>query len=474
MIHLIVQLSKYLMILLFLIYTFLCFYVFRFEQGGESAAAIYRTQRKIMFFMHADAFLVLYLTTMDVQMIGFYLMQFVLFLAIFLLYRMFYANASQLLLNNMCMLLCIGMIVLTRLSFQRAFRQFLFMVAGLFVVMLFPLILSGNSFFRKLKWVYAATGILALAVVAVGGTTSYGAKLSLSIGGFSIQPSEFVKIIFVFYIAAMLYRVHDFKQVVVTSIISAVFVLVLVASRDLGGALLYFFTYLVMIYVATGRFAYFGGGFLAMAAAAVVGYKIFSHVQTRVIAWKDPLSVIDDEGYQICQSLFAIGTGGWFGLGLNEGMPKKIPVVEKDVIFSAIAEEFGGIFALCLIMVCISCFLMIFNISIQLKDRFYRLVALGLGTIYAMQVFLTIGGVTKFIPSTGVTLPLVSYGGSSLLSTMILLGIIQALYVLQADSKEHEQEEALAADVQAMMGKRPKGGAKKNGSRKQAKKKKQK
>lgn len=474
MVHLIVQSSKYLMILLFLIYTFLCFNVFRFEQGSEGAVSTYRVQRKIMFIIHADAFLVLYLTTLDVQVIGFYLMQLVLFVAIFLLYKMFYANASQLLLNNMCMLLCIGMIVLTRLSFEKAFRQFLFMVAGLFVVMLFPLILSGTSFFRKLTWLYAAVGILALAVVAIGGTTSYGAKLSLSIGGFSIQPSEFVKIIFVFFIAAMLYRVNDFRQVVVTSIVSAVFVLVLVASRDLGGALLYFFTYLVMIYVATKRFAYFGGGFVAMAAAALVGYKIFSHVQTRVIAWKDPLSVIDKEGYQICQSLFAIGTGGWFGLGLNEGLPKKIPVVEKDVIFSAIAEEFGGIFALCLIMICISCFLMIFNISMQLRDRFYRLVALGLGSIYAMQVFLTIGGVTKFIPSTGVTLPLVSYGGSSLLSTMILLGIIQALYVLQADIREREQEEALAANVQAMMGNNPKGGTRRNGSQKRTKKKKQK
>lgn len=476
MVHLIVQLSKYLMILLFLIYTFLCFYVFRLDQDSKRADSAYALQRKIMYLIHGDAFLVLYLTTGDVQVIGFYLMQLVLFCAIFLLYKWFYANASRLLLNNMCMLLCIGMIVLTRLSFEKAFRQFLFMIAGLLVVMMFPVILSGTSFFRKLTWLYAGVGIAALAVVMIGGTTSYGAKLSLSIMGFSIQPSEFVKIIFVFFVASMLYQVHDFRQVVITSMVAAVFVLVLVASRDLGSALLYFFTYLAMVYVATRRFVYFGGGFLAMSAAAVVGYFAFSHVQTRVIAWKDPLAVIDNEGYQVCQSLFAIGTGGWFGLGLNEGMPKKIPVVEKDVIFSAISEEFGGIFAVCLIMVCISCFLIIFNISMQLKDKFYRLVALGLGSIYAMQVFLTIGGVTKFIPSTGVTLPLVSYGGSSLLSTMIIFGIIQALYVLQADIREHEQEEALAANVQSIMGSKAKGGNRSDGrkKRKQKKQKKQK
>ncbi len=137
-----------------------------------------------------------------------------------------------------------------------------------------------------------------------------------------------------------------------------------------------------------------------------------------------------------------------FGLGLNQGLPSKIPVVEKDFVFAAIAEEMGGIFAICVIMICISCFLIIFNISMQLKEPFYRLVAMGLGTVYAFQVFLTIGGVIKFIPSTGVTLPLVSYGGSSLLSTMILMGIIQALYVMQADEEEaaeREKQEAAAA-----------------------------
>ena len=203
------------------------------------------------------------------------------------------------------------------------------------------------------------------------------------------------------------------------------------ASKDLGGALLFYFTFLVMVYVATKKFYIFAGGVGLMALASVAGYYLFSHVQTRVIAWQDPLSVIDKQGYQISQSLFAIGTGGWFGLGLNQGMPKKIPVVENDFIFSAISEEMGGIVAVCIIMICVSCFLMIFNVAMKLKDNFYRFVALGLGTTYALQVFLTIGGVTKFIPSTGVTLPLVSNGGSSMLSTMILFGIIQGLYIMK-------------------------------------------
>ena len=118
-------------------------------------------------------------------------------------------------------------------------------------------------------------------------------------------------------------------------------------------------------------------------------------------------------------------------------MPNKIPVVSKDFVFAAISEEMGGVFALCLIMVCVSCFFMIMNVAMLLRDNFYRLTAVGLGTLYALQVFLTIGGVIKFIPSTGVTLPLVSYGGSSLLSTMIVFGMIQGLYIANA-TKETE------------------------------------
>ena len=126
-------------------------------------------------------------------------------------------------------------------------------------------------------------------------------------------------------------------------------------------------------------------------------------------------------------------------MGLNQGMPYKIPEVKQDFIFSAIAEELGGIFAVCLILVCVSCFLMFLNIAMQMKDFFYKLVALGLGTIYGFQIFLSIGGDIKFIPSTGVTLPLVSYGGSSLLSTLIIFAIIQGLYLLR-ERGEEEQE----------------------------------
>lgn len=431
MVHLIVQISKYLMIILFLIYTYFCFHVFKYANKPKKQKRVYYIQRVYIFLLHLDGFLVLFVTTYDVRIIYFYIAQLVLFELIYVVYHKFYKNASELVLNNMIMLLCISMIILTRLSIDKAIRQFVFVAVGVIFAFVIPLIMQKITTFRKFTWAYAAVGIVLLLAVLVAGSFSYGAKLSLSIGGISVQPSEFVKILFVLYIASMMCECVTFKQFMITSIVSAAFVLILAASNDLGGALIYFFTYLVMIYAAKKKAYIFVGGLGFLAAGFWGGYHLFSHVKNRVIAWLDPLSVIDNQGYQVSQSLFAIGTGGLFGFGLNQGMPDKIPVVSKDFVFAAISEEMGGVFAVCLILVCVSCFIMIFNLSMQMKDNFYKYTALGLGSIYALQTFLTIGGTTKFIPSTGVTLPLVSYGGSSLLSTMIIFGMIQGMYIMQ-------------------------------------------
>ena len=186
-----------------------------------------------------------------------------------------------------------------------------------------------------------------------------------------------------------------------------------------------------MLYVSSRHVLYLIAGLISGCGASVLGYKLFAHVRTRVIAWRDPFKVIDGQGFQITQSLFAIGTGGWFGMGLYQGSPEKIPVVEADMIFSAISEEMGCLFSLCLILICISNFLMFMNIAMKMKDLFYRLISVGLASIYGFQMFLTIGGVTKFIPLTGVTLPLVSYGGTSVFATLIMFSIIQGIYCMR-------------------------------------------
>ena len=204
--------------------------------------------------------------------------------------------------------------------------------------------------------------------------------------------------------------------------------------------MIFFITYLAILFVATRNPYLVLAGLLAGALAAVAAYFLFSHVRVRVQVWQDPFADYSGDGYQICQSLFAIGAGGWFGTGLFQGSPGAIPYAVQDIMFSAVTEELGGIFSICMILVCMSCFIMFINISMKLTNRFYRLVALGLGVTYAVQVFLTVGGSIKLIPLTGVTLPLVSYGGSSVLSTLAMFAIVQGLYMLRRDEEDEDEE----------------------------------
>jgi cell division protein FtsW (lipid II flippase) len=391
-----------------------------------------------MYMLHFMGYMVMFSVQEDIRYIVFYGIQVLVFSIFLSLYDLFYEKASALVVNNMVILLMIGMLILTRLSFDKAIRQFAFMVGGMVMCTLVPFVIHKMTFLSKLTWVFGLGGIGALAVVLVYATVSYGAKLSISLGPVSIQPSEFVKITYVLFVAGMLYKDTSFKQVVITTVMAAIHVLVLVASRDLGSALIYFIAYMVITYVATKDIRYLLLILTGGALAAVGGYFVFSHVRVRVLAWRNPFApgVIANEGCQVAQSLFAIGTGGWLGLGIFQGLPKSIPVVEQDFVFSAISEEMGLIFALCLLLVCICCFMMFLNIAMQMKNQYYKLVALGLGCVYGFQVFLTVGGVTKFIPSTGVTLPLVSSGGSSLVSTVMIFSIIEGLYILREEEGE--------------------------------------
>lgn len=440
MASIVIQTLKYVIMFLMILYTFSVSYVYRFEKQPEKQKKIYISQKFLLYGIHGFGFLCLILKNPSIELAGFYVLQVIVFSLVFLFYQLLYKRCSVQLLNNMFLLVAIGMIMLTRLSFEDAFRQFVFLSIGSIVMLIIPLFLQKGSLFRRFSALYFLVGVVLLAYVLLMANTSYGAKLTISFYGISFQPSEFVKIIYVFFLAGMLYKNTSTKRILLTSCLAAIFVLLLVASKDLGGALLYFMAYLVLIFVASGRKRYLGAGIIGIGLASVVGYYAFSHVQTRVFVWLNPTADIDNQGYQICQSLFAIGTGGWFGLGIGEGLPNKIPVVEKDFIFSAISEEFGAIVAICVVLLCLSCFALIVRVATQMTDTFYKYVALGLSVLYAMQVILTIGGAIKFIPSTGVTLPLVSYGGSSLLATLIMFGIVQGLYIRNVLEKEKSAE----------------------------------
>lgn len=396
----------------------------------------------VMLLLQFTAYLVLYLKLGEKrELIYYYGFQALFLLLVTILWKMFYPNINNILLSNMCMLINIGLIMLTRINMDRSIRQFMIIIASMIVSMLVPVIIRKWKSCKNYDLVYGITGLVMLGAVLLLSVTTYGANLSFTVAGITLQPSEFVKILFVFYVAGRFAKSTEFKDVVITTAFAAAHVLILVASTDLGGALLFFVTYLVMIYVATKKALYCAAGIGAGCVAGVAAYHLFSHVQVRVMAWSDPWSCIDNEGYQVAQSLFAIGTGGWTGMGLGQGLPSSIPFVEKDSIFSAISEELGGIFAICVILICMCVFLLIFYMAMKIKDKFYCYVAMGLGTMYAAQVLLTVGGAIKFIPLTGVTLPLVSYGGSSMLSTLILLGVIQGIsLIIHDEEKEVERE----------------------------------
>ena len=467
MINVITELSKYVILTLMIVYTFHCFYMV-WRQDEEEKRELLHQQLTMIFFIDFTAFLVIYLKSMDFRVILFYIEMMIFFAAIQILYRIIYQNASLLLLNNMCMLLSVGFIMLCRLSLPSATKQLLIVAAGSAVSLVIPVMIRKMKFLKDLTWAYAGIGIVLLAAVLVLASTSYGAKLSLM----GIQPSEVIKITFVFFMASLLCTKVDFRKVVLATIVAVIHVGILVLSRDLGSAVIFFVTYLVLIYVATRNPSYLFLGLGGGCVGSVIAYHLFGHVRQRVSAWKDPMAVYQNEGYQIvhvlvwknpftvyneggyqvAQSLMAIGTGSWFGMGLCQGSPEKIPVVKNDFIFSAICEELGGIFAICLILVCTSFFLMIVTIALKIRNPFYKLIALGLGTEYAFQVFLTIGGATKFIPMTGVTLPLVSYGGSSVMCTILMLAIIQGLYILRED--EDEQIETQRKETIERRGKR--------------------
>lgn len=436
MVNIITGLAKYIIVFLMVGYTLSCFSIFGYSDVVKKHNALIR-QNWFMFIIHFLAYLSLYLRSGEMRYLYFYVVQVILFASTILLYTHIYPKISRLVVNNMCMLLCLGFIMISRLDFEKCVKQFVIVAASLALSLAFPVIIRKVRFLEdaKFTYIYAGIGIVALAAVAVIGQTSYGAKLGFSIAGISVQPSEFVKIVFVFFVASTLSKSTEFKNVVKATMIAALHVLILFASRDLGAALILFIVYLVMLYVATKQPLYMLAGLAAGSGAAVVGYHVMAHVRTRVLIWKDPIAAYSISG-QVAQSLFAIGTGSWFGMGLLQGSPNTIPVATEDFIFSAISEEMGLIVGLCIILICVSVYIMFLNIAMKIREQFYKLIALGLGTCYIFQVFLMIGGVTKFIPSTGVTLPLVSYGGSSVLSSLIMFALIQGLYILREDEEE--------------------------------------
>lgn len=438
--------SKYLMIILFAYFAVVSFNVQRDIEASKLKHG-FNKQRVLILTFHALAYISIAIKVLSgkatdvtiTQLAVFYAFQFLyIILVACVLPRIVPLNRG---LNNcMVMFAMVGLIIQTRLSFSGAVRQFYLLIGGTVLLIAFAVISTKVKFARDLKWLYCVAGVLLLLMVLLLSAVSGGAKTYLDLGFVTFQPLEFVKIIFVLFVASAFYKDSSFKTVLITGIFAVIHVLILVACNDLGGALILACLYVLMVYVAKKDWKILGLGVVGFSAAAVAAYTLFSHVRVRVNIWLDPFTDTAGKGYQIAQSLFAIGTGSWFGLGLYNGAPKTIPEVYNDMIFSAISEELGVVFSIMLILLWLCFILMIMRISMRVSNTFYKLLCFGLGLVFAIQVFLNIGGAIKFIPLTGVNLPFISNGGSSMLATMIMVGIIQALYVISEVDMMLEKE----------------------------------
>ena len=405
----IVEMARYVIILLFALYTFYSFRAFA-GHNKQRQNRVFAAQRTLTLLLHTVMSAILIMENKDIMYVGLWAAEFAFYLIFIKVYQACYKGLSKLVLNNMMMCMMVGFVILGRLASDYAVHQIILAAAAMVLCIFVPLIIEKFRILEKMGWYFAVIGIVFLMLVFVIGVEKYGSRNWISVGGIAIQPSEFVKILYVFFMASLLSQTTKFKHIVIISAVAAVHVVILVAEKDLGAALIYFVTYIFVLYVATTKVQYLGAGLAGGTLASIVAYHLFSHVRTRVQAWRDPWAEIRGGGYQVAQSLFAIGTGGFIGMGLGKGLPGSVPVVESDFVFSAISEELGGVFAICLIMVYLSSYIMFVNIAMKMKKQFYKLTAFGLSVVFIFQVFLCVGGVTKFIPSTGVTLPLISYG----------------------------------------------------------------
>ncbi|OOB77845.1 MAG: hypothetical protein ATN33_06100 [Epulopiscium sp. Nele67-Bin001] len=335
-------------------------------------------------------------------------------------------------------LVLVSQIVLTRLNPLLATRQLGWVLISIVVAWVLFYI-SPYLVKKNVGNIYSLVIIGILALPFLFGSQINGALNWVNIGGISFQPSEMAKILYVIAIAEFLtlyyIRENSDKSIFKVLLLTAAVLLILIAQKDLGGAMLYAITFLVLMYTGTSNIIIPLVGVGVGAVGFGMLMLVFSHVQVRIQAWLNPWVDIVNTGYQMVQGLFAMGTWGVFGSGLTRGLPQKVPFVTTDFIFVAIVEELGVIIGMCVIFSYL--LLAIWGIRISLKHRimFVRYIIIGYTTFIVMQSFIILGGVMQILPLTGVTLPFVSYGGSSMFSSTCMIAIILRQEVRQVNFK---------------------------------------
>jgi cell division protein FtsW (lipid II flippase) len=364
------------------------------------------------------------------------LLFFGLYLAAHTVARFAAPYADPYLLPMVALLTAVGLTLIYRLNPDDAFRQGLWIVVG--VAAFSGVLLAFRADYRiveSYKYLFGigALVLLALPAAPVIGKTVNGARLWIDVGPLQFQPGEFAKLALIVFLAGYLREKREvlaqgrLKDLGPLLLIWGAAMLVLVQTNDLGSALLYFGIFLGMLYVATARLAYVAGGLGLFVAGALALYQVVPRVQERVTAWTDPWSDPDKSGYQIIQSLYSIANGGFWGTGLGNGTftttggGELIPFVKTDFIYSVIAQELGLVGAAALLLVYMLIIVRGFRTALLADDGFSKLLAAGLTFGLAIQTFIILGGIVRLIPLTGITLPFISYGGSSIVANFVLL-----------------------------------------------------
>lgn len=308
-----------------------------------------------------------------------------------------------------------------------ALKQLIFFAIGITVYLLIIIVLRNFENLRKCKYLYLFLTIIFMSISTFFGSEIFGAKNWVYIFGYSFQPSEFGKIFLVLYLASALDKYKSWKDLVEPAAVVTISLLFMVLQRDLGSALIFFGISVTMLYIATSKLKYVLTCLGLFILGSFASYKLFYHIRKRIMIWKQPWVYAGNESYQIVQSLIAIGEGGLFGKGLGFGHPEFVPVNASDFIFSTICEDLGILMGFAILILFFILFYRCMRAALTAKDNFSRLAAVGYSSMIAAQTLVIVGGVTNAIPLTGITLPLVSSGGSSLIITFFALGVIQKI-----------------------------------------------
>jgi len=365
-----------------------------------------------------------------------------LFVVAHLAVRKFAPEADPTLLPLTVLLTGFGFVMISRLDRDLARVQALWAAVGVLAFVLTLAIVRRIRTLERYRYTFLFLGVAALLLPSLPGIGKEinGARLWVGVGPLNFQPGEAAKVLLVVFFAAYLVdkrellttgtrhlgrlTLPDPKYLGPLLLAWGASLLIMVSQKDLGSSLLFFAVFAAMLYIATERLSYLIFGLILFFAGAYFAYQAFEHVQERVSTWRNPWPVAQNEGFQLVQSMFAFGSGGFTGAGLGLGNPTTIPNVATDFVFSAVGEELGLIGGVAIIIAVLLLCGSGYRIAVQANRPFSKLFAAGLTTIIGIQTFVIIGGVTRVIPLTGVTLPFVSYGGSSLVANFIIIALL--------------------------------------------------